>query len=171
MRSPETAPTMSNPVDRHHGRSGEGCESAPDRAVWGLPGGAFRPLPGIRAYKLSCRPGEEGRVVPGFEARTYRDFGHIGPCIGPGSGTGISGTLVPGFEAHGYRDSGHGGAGTWGTNEPAATGIPGTFPGPKCMNRLGFPARNFVSINSCNNSPTRVGHFLVRGRGTWPGTE
>lgn len=170
MRSPETEPTSTTPPDRHDGGWGEGCEPSPGRAIGEGRADAFRTLPGFQAYKLSARMRGEGRGVPGLGARTYRDLRHTGSRSTLGGGTGISGTRVPGFEAPRYRESGHGGTGTGGTNEPAATGISGTFLLLNCPNGLSFLASNSVFINLSNNLSTRVGRFLIRGEGTWPGT-
>jgi len=128
-------------------------------------------LPGLEAYRSGLRAAPnrevacEERGLPGFQAQTYRDLGHSAPGASIDGATGIWGTPVPGIEAHDYRDAGHGGTGKWGTNGPAATGIPGTNRPCKSLFLPGFLARNFVSNNSCNNTSTRGADFSVGGRG------
>lgn len=171
MQSQENDPIPTNPPGRRRGRSGEGGVTTSNRAPKRTNRSTFGPLPGLQAYRLTAFSPGEGSPIPGFGARTYRDSGRYGLSGRFGLGTGISGMAVPGFEAQGYRDSGHPGAGTWGMNGPAFTGIASIFPLPNPLNGLNIQARNFVSSNSCHNSSTVGERFLSGGRGPWPGRE
>lgn len=164
-------PTLSNFEGRLYGRSGDVCKEAPNRRHRIATRHAFRPLPGLQAYKLSAGGRGEGSAVPGFRARTYRDLGQEGYSRRPRNVTGISGMHLPGFEAWDYRESGHGDAGTWGTNEHATTGILGMNRPRNALALLGFGDRNFVSNNSCNNTSTGGDICLAEVRGTCPRRE
>jgi len=161
MRLTEIEQHESSLITRCRGRDGVGCIGRPGHfflaSLW--------PLPGFQAYPENKDRAGEGRALPGFRARSYRDWGHT-PVGGRYQGhTGISGMPLPGMETHSYREVGHTRAGTWGTNEPASTGIPGTYWCPNPVKALGKRAGNSVSNNSCNNSPTRGDAFRFKGRG------
>jgi hypothetical protein len=122
-------------------------------------------LPGFRAYRVGGEGIQKGRALPGFKARSYRDLGHTRVFSSYEALTGISGTALPGLRPQSYRETGHGAPGTWGTNEPATTGIPGTDRPPNPAKGLRFLGRNSVFSNLCKNSPTQGCSFFRRGRG------
>lgn len=152
-------------ITRCHGRGGEGCVRPQGRRLLPLSPATSWPLPGFQAYACNKDLVGEGRALPGFRAYSYRDWGHAAFSDRNRRVTGISGTPLPGFGPHLYREVGHGSAGTWGTNEPATTGILGIKGPAKPATRLGIPARNSVSNNSCNNTSTAGADFRVGGRG------
>jgi hypothetical protein len=152
-------------ISRSHGRDREGCIRPRARRIQASRWASFPPLPGFQAYIITSERIGEGRALPGFRASSYRDSGHTLFADRYRADTGISGMPLPGFEPQGYREVGHGRAGSWGTNEPAATGISGMNRGRNPASPLGNPSGNFVFNNSCNNTSTQCADFLVGGRG------
>ena len=145
---------------REFGRVGEG--SIRRRAP--LASASAGPLPGFEAYASRGRLTGEVRGVPGFQARSYRDFGHTADWARYRGATGIWGRVLPGIGPRVYRETSHGRAGTWGTNGPAATGILGMDCYRNPAAGFGFGGSNSVSTNSCINTPTLRCGFFDRGR-------
>lgn len=165
MKPVTTDQQFHSPGPRDFGGVGEGSVRRTIRGLRHAARATSRPLPGLGAYRNGCEGARKGRALPGFQARSYRDSGHR-PVHGRDyRATGISGMSLPGSGAQRYRETSQGGAGTWGTNEPAATGISGMGRGPNRPTPLPFPAINSVSSNSCNNTSTTGAHFRFGGRG------
>lgn len=163
----ETSPIVEHSAS-NLGRSGEGCAEAQILRSCGTHHGRFLPLPGFRAYMRRGGGAPSARPLPGFEAHSYRDFGHRAAKRYLARHTGISGIPLPGFRAQNYRDLSHTGAGTSGTFEGAATGIPGTIRPGNPAKRLAIFCGNSVFINPCNNTTTEGARLIDGGRGACP---
>jgi len=121
-------------------------------------------VPGFRAYLMAEAAVTGCAALPGFETRSYRDFGHSGGRGGVVPRTGISGTPLPGVGAYDHRELRHGATGNWGTPVAVRTGNPGTTGRSKPLERLTNASRNFVLMN-LKETQQQQGVLLFSSRG------